>query len=152
MWFKFVSVGLLLLSYNIITDLYISNMICDVQSQKETLDLAYRLNVHNNNPNQKTDIINYYNPKQNTDIINYYNAKKKNESFMLKGDIEEGLGECDVCNRRVQIPNIYQKNYLIFKLISNMSYKIMRNVRQIVCKHVNYFYPSSIKKEIEFSL
>jgi hypothetical protein len=114
---KFVLIGLLFLSYNIIIDLYTSKMICDVQSPLDTLEK------------------------------NYYNQRQSNESFILKGDIEEGLGECDVYNNRFQIPNIYQKNYLIFELISNMSYKIIKNMKQMVCKHVNYFYPSSLKKK-----
>jgi cellulose synthase/poly-beta-1,6-N-acetylglucosamine synthase-like glycosyltransferase len=143
MWFKFVLVSLLLLSYNIIIDIYFLNMICDMHN-----DI-----INYYNPKQNTDIINYYNPKQNTDIINYYNAKQNNESFILKGDIEEGLGECDVCNtyntcnRRLQIPNICKSNY--FELISNMSYKIIKNMKQIVRKQVNYFCPSIIKKKME---
>jgi hypothetical protein len=126
MLFKFVLIGLLFLSYNIIIDLYTSNMICDVQSSKN-------------------------------DVIRYYNQRQSNESFILKGDIEEGLGECDVdvdvdvdvnlYDSRFQMPNIYRKNYLIFELISNMSYKIIKNMKQMVCKHVNYFYPSSLKKK-----
>jgi hypothetical protein len=130
-------------------------MICDVQSPKETLELAYRLTVQNDinnyyNGKQNTDIINYYNPKQNTDMINYYNGYKNNESFILKGDIEEGLGECDVyntCNSQIQKPNICKSNYLIFELISSMSYKIMKNMKQIVSKQVDYFYPSKKKME-----
>jgi hypothetical protein len=128
---KFVLVGLLFLSYNIIIDLYTSNMICDVQ---------------------KNDIMNYYYGNHNIDVINYNNTIQNNESFILNGDIEEGLGECEVCNSRVQISNIYTKNYLIFELISNMSYKIIKNMKQMVCKHVNYFYPSGIKKKSGFCL
>lgn len=137
MWCKFVLVSLLLFSYNIIIDLYLLNMICDMRND---INNSY-------NSKQNTDIVNYYNPKQNTDMINYYNGKQNNESFILKGDIEEGLGECDACNRQIQIPNIYKSNY--FELISSMSYKIMKNMRQIVSKQVNYFCPSSIKKKME---
>ena len=140
MWFKFVLVILLLLSYNIIIDLYLLNMICDMRND---INNYY-------NGKQNTDIINYYNPKQNTDMINYYNGYKNNESFILKGDIEEGLGECDVyntCNSQIQKTNICKSNYLVFELISSMSYKIMKNMKQIVSKQVNYFYPSKKKME-----
>jgi hypothetical protein len=128
MWFRFVLVSLLFLSYNIVIESYISNMICDIQNN---------------------DIINYYNPNKNTDIIHYYNAKQNNESFILNGDIEEGMGESDVYDGRAQIPKISKSNYLVFELISNMSYKIMKNMKQIVSKQINYFYPSSIKNEME---
>jgi len=157
MWVKFVLIGLLYYWYNIIIDLYISDMICDVQSPFETLDLTYRLNVQNN------DVINYYNinpnnnynANQKSDIINYYNTKQNNESlFKLKGDIEEGL--YDVCNYEIQIKqptrNIYQNNYLVFELISKMSNKIIKNMKQIFCKQINYFYPTSIEKKLDFCL
>lgn len=118
---KFILIGLLFLSYNIIIDLYTSNMICDVQSPLDNLTLEK----------------------------NYYNQRQNNESLILKGDIEEGLGECDVnlYDSRFKIPNIYQKNYLIFEIISNMSYKIIKNMKQMICKHVNYLYPYSLKKK-----
>ena len=115
---KFVLVILLLLANNIVIDLYLLNMFCD---------------IHNN-------VINY-NGKHNTDIINYYNGYHNNESFILKGDIEEGLGEYDAYNN--QKPNICKNNY--FELISNISYKIIKNMKQIVSKQVNYFYPSKNK-------
>jgi hypothetical protein len=107
-------------------------MICDVQSPKETL---------------QNDVIHYYNGKQNTDIINYYNLKQNNESFSLKGDIEEGLGEYDAYNSQIQKPNICKSNYLVFELISSMSYKFMKNMKQIVSKQINYFCPSKKKME-----
>ena len=109
---KFVLVILLLLSYNIVINLYLLNMICD---------------VHN-------------------DIINY-NGYHNNESFILKGDIEEGLGEYDVYNSQIQKPNICKSNYLVFELISSMSYKFMKNMKQIVSKQIKYFYPSKKKME-----
>ena len=131
---KFVLVSLLLLSYNIVIDLYLLNMICDIHND-----------VINYNGKQNTDIINYYNGYQNTDIINYYNGKQNNESFILKGDIEEGLGVCDEYNSQIQKSNICKSNYLVFELISNMSYKIIKNMKQIVSKQVNYFYSSKKK-------
>jgi hypothetical protein len=118
---KFVLVILLLLAYNIVIDLYLLNMFCDIYN----------------------DVINY-NGKHNTDIINYYNGYH-NESFILKGDIEEGLGEYDAYNNQIQKPNICKNNY--FKLISNISYKIIKNMKQIVSKQVNYFYSSKKKME-----
>ena len=114
MWFKFVLVSLLYLSYNIIIDLHVSNMICN---------------------------------EQNTNIINYYISKQNNESFILKGDIEEGLGEYDVYNSQIQKPNICKSNYLVFELISSMSYKFMKNMKQIVSKQINYFCTSKKKME-----
>jgi hypothetical protein len=92
------------------------------------------------------DIQNYNNPIQNTDVINYYNP------IILKGDIEEGLGEYDVYDRCVQIPKMCKSNYLVFELISNisnMSYKIMKNMKQIVSNQFHYLCPSSIKKQME---
>jgi hypothetical protein len=84
------------------------------------------------------------NPIQNTDIINYYNP------IILKGDIEEGFGECGPCNAyisRFQNPNICKSNYFVFELISNMSnmsYNIMKSMKQIVNNQVHYF-----KKKME---
>jgi hypothetical protein len=72
------------------------------------------------------------------------NQKYNNESFILYGDIEEGI-----CINQNQIPNICEKKYLVFELISNMSYKIMNNMKQMVSNQINYLCPSSRKKKIE---
>jgi hypothetical protein len=128
MLFKFVSVCLLYISYNIIFE----NMLCNIQNNT---NLANHIN-HLNHLNKLNNLNNTNHTNDTNDVIltcdinnNTENIKKCNIKSILRGDIENGLYY--TCNNK--------KNNLI-EIISNvsyMSYNFLKNMKEIVYKKIN---------------